>query len=332
MMQYRELTAARLRVSRMGLGLAALGRPGYITLGHGQDMAGRYDTAAMEEHTFSMLDAAWQAGIRYFDVARSYGRAEKFLGSWLRGRNISEGAAVVGSKWGYTYTANWQVQAREHEVKQHSLQQLDKQREESNLLLGGYLDLYQIHSATLESGVLDNKLVLDRLHALKMHGLLIGLTLSGPRQAETLQRALEIRFGGERLFDVVQATWNLLEQSAGPALAQAHAAGLGILVKEGLANGRLTTRNQEAAFADKRALLQQLSDETGYSFDALALAAILAQPWADVVLSGAATPEQLRSNLVALRVGLTPEQLQRLQGLAEEPERYWTTRSQLEWN
>ena len=36
--------------------------------------------------------------------------------------------------------------------------------------------------------------------------------------------------------------------------------------------------------------------------DALALAAVLAQPWADVVLSGAATAEQGRSNVNALDV------------------------------
>jgi aryl-alcohol dehydrogenase-like predicted oxidoreductase len=332
MMHYREITSARIRISRIGLGLAALGRPGYINLGHGQDMAGRYDAAAMEEHTFSMLDAAWQAGIRYFDVARSYGRAEKFLGSWLRGRNIPEDAVVVGSKWGYTYTANWQVQAAEHEVKQHSLQQLDKQREESNLLLGGYLDLYQIHSATLESGVLDNKLVLDRLHALKLHGMLIGLSLSGPRQADTLRKAMAIHFDNQPLFDTVQATWNVLESSVGPALAEAHAAGMGVIVKEGLANGRLTTRNQAADFGDKMQLLQQLSAQTNSPIDTLALAAILAQPWADVVLSGAASPEQLRSNLQALQLQLTADQLQQLGGLAETPEQYWTTRSKLEWN
>lgn len=332
MMQYKKITSEQLRVSRMGLGLAALGRPGYITLGHGQDMAGRYDTAAMEAHVYKILDEAWQAGIRYFDVARSYGRAEKFLGSWLRDRNIAEDEVVVGSKWGYTYTANWQVKAPEHEVKQHSLQQLDKQREESNLLLGGYLNIYQIHSATLESGVLENKLVLDRLHTLKLHGMLIGLTLSGPGQADTLRKAMEIHFQDQPLFDTVQATWNLLEQSVGSALADAHAAGLGVIIKEGLANGRLTSRNLDATFSDKVKVLQQISEEVNSSIDKISLAAILAQPWADVVLSGAATTEQLHSNLDALKLALSPKQLQLLLSLQEQPEDYWKTRSTLEWN
>ena len=63
----------------MGLGLAALGRPGYINLGHATDLSRDYDVAAMADHAHTVLDAAWAAGIRYFDAARSYGRAEEFL-------------------------------------------------------------------------------------------------------------------------------------------------------------------------------------------------------------------------------------------------------------
>src|SRR5262249_51543427 len=69
--------------AQLGLGLAALGRPGYITLGHGEDLGGETSVAAMERHCHVMLDAAWTAGVRWFDAARSYGRAEQFLASWL---------------------------------------------------------------------------------------------------------------------------------------------------------------------------------------------------------------------------------------------------------
>ena len=39
-----------------------------------------------------VLDAAYGAGVRYFDAARSYGRAEQFLGSWLRARGLARRA------------------------------------------------------------------------------------------------------------------------------------------------------------------------------------------------------------------------------------------------
>jgi aryl-alcohol dehydrogenase-like predicted oxidoreductase len=284
-----------LVVSRIGLGLAALGRPDYITVGHAADLAGRTDVESMEATTHAVLDAAYAGGVRYFDAARSYGEAERFLATWLARRGLGPGEVTAGSKWGYTYTADWRVDAPVPEVKDLSPATLRRQRAESEELLGRNLRVYQIHSATLASGVLDDPAVLEELARLRAGGLAIGITVTGPEQAETIERALEV--GG---FDTVQATWNLLEQAAGPALAAAHAAGVGVIVKEALANGRLTARGDVKP-------LQELADRSGTTPDALALAAVLAQPWADVVLSGAATVEQLRSNLAALELDADPD-------------------------
>jgi len=314
------------------MGLAALGRPGYINIGHAEDLARRSDVAAMQAHTHALLDAAWAAGVRYFDAARSYGRAEEFLARWLATRHVAPAAVVVGSKWGYTYTADWKVNAAQHEVKEHSATMLCRQIAESRALLRDHLDLYQIHSATLDSGVLDNQPVLHELARLRAEGLAIGLTLSGPRQAATLDRAMQVRVADEPLFDVVQATWNLLEPSAGPLLQAAHAAGMGVIVKEALANGRLTMRNRDAAFAAPLRLLAEVAAQRSTTVDALALGAVLAQPWADVVLVGAATVEQLRSNLAATALPWDGDVAQRLAVLVEPPQLYWSTRGGLPWN
>lgn len=328
-MKLHNLGQTGLRVSPIGLGLAALGRPGYINLGHAQDLSAGRDVAAMEIHAHAVLDAAWAAGVRYFDAARSYGRAEAFLGSWLESRQLTPDQVTIGSKWGYTYTANWQVEAEKHEVKDHSLPVLKRQIGESRALLGDFLDLYQIHSATLDSGVLQNEGVLAELAQLKADGLKIGLSLSGDRQADTLYRALDIQLAdGRLLFDAVQATWNLLEPSAGAALQTAHEAGLGVIVKEALANGRLTPRSQEP----KMQLLRQLAAENGATMDALALAGVLAQPWVGVALSGAAAVDQLQANVQAITVDWDAETAVRLQSLVEPPAQYWRTRSQLAWN
>ncbi|HEU0053977.1 MAG TPA: aldo/keto reductase, partial [Longimicrobium sp.] len=253
----RELGRTGLTVSPIGLGLAALGRPGYMVLGHADDLAGGTSPEAMEAHAHAMLDAAWAAGVRYFDTARSYGRGEAFLASWLAARAIAPGDVVIGSKWGYTYTAGWRVHAEVHEVKEHSLAVLRRQTEESRALLGPHLDLYQIHSATLESGVLDNAAVIDELARLRDGGLRIGLSLTGARQRDILRRAVEVERGGAPVFSAVQATWNLLEPSAGAALAEAREAGLGVIVKEALSNGRLTERNEDPSFAPKLAVLRE---------------------------------------------------------------------------
>jgi aryl-alcohol dehydrogenase-like predicted oxidoreductase len=314
------------------LGLAALGRPGYINLGHAQDLAGGYDVPAMERRAHDVLDEAWRAGIRYFDAARSYGRAEQFLGSWLETRNIPSAAITVGSKWGYTYTADWQVTADKHEIREHSLSVLQRQWGESHANLGAYLRLDQIHSATMESRVLENRAVLGELARLKDEGMYVGLSASGPAQSEVLKRAADIELEGVRLFDCVQVTWNLLEPSAGPTLSQMRAAGIGIIVKEALANGRLTARNNDPRFAPNLAMLERQASRLNTTIDALALAAALAQPWLDVVLSGAATSEHLRSNVAASDVQWDEEAGSELAALVEAPGVYWATRGELAWN
>lgn len=306
---------------RLGLGLAALGRPGYINLGHGEDLTDK-TVEAMREHAWTVLDRAWAAGLRYFDAARSYGRAEDFLGGWLRERGYP---ATVGSKWGYTYVANWRTDADTHEIKSHDLDTLDRQWPETLEALGRQPDLYLIHSATLATGVLQDVRVLARLaeRAGAAGGVRVGLSTSGPGQAETLRRALEVAVDGVNPFSAVQATWNLLEPSAGTALAEAHAAGWAVVVKEAVANGRLTGR------ATLPPALAELCAGLNATPDAVALAAALAQPWADGVLSGATTVEQLESNLQALTLA---GDFSGLAGLAESPASYWRTRAGLAWN
>jgi aryl-alcohol dehydrogenase-like predicted oxidoreductase len=238
----------------------------------------------------------------------------------------------VGSKWGYTYTADWRVDAPTHEVKNHTLPVFTRQLGESRAILGPHLALYQIHSATMESGVLDDASIIDALAEARSGGLRIGLTVSGPGQADTIWRALDVRRNGARVFDAVQATWNLLERSVEPAVSAAHAEGLGIIVKEALANGRLTPRGANAVRDARMDPLAREAERLGVTVDALALAAALAQPWADVVLSGAATPRQLESNVGATAVAIANETSVALQALAMTPEDYWRGRSALPWN
>ncbi|HEU5077074.1 MAG TPA: aldo/keto reductase [Polyangiaceae bacterium] len=327
----RVARATESGMSRIGLGLAALGRPGYINLGHGADLPAGHDVVAMEAHAHRVLDVAWASGVRYFDAARSYGRAEDFLGTWLRQRDIAPADVVVGSKWGYIYTAAWRTDAMVHEVKDHSLGTLRRQIGESRDRLGDYLDLYQIHSATLESGVLDDEAVLDELARLRRSGLRVGLTVSGVRQSDTIRRALEVERDGQRLFSAVQATWNLLERSAEAALGEAHQAGVFVIVKEALANGTLTERNDDPAIASRVDILRAEGVRLGVGMDAVALAAAIAQPWAGLVLSGAATAEQLRSNLRALDCTWDDEIDARLDALVLDPKDYWARRSRLPW-
>jgi aryl-alcohol dehydrogenase-like predicted oxidoreductase len=318
----------------LGLGLAALGRPGYVTLNHASDLGGSYAPSAMELHAHDVLDAAFEAGIRYIDAARSYGRAEDFLASWLRKRAIEPGEISVASKWGYTYTAGWSTSAAQHEVKEHSLSAYLRQLHESIERLGPYLSLYQIHSVTAESKTLEDDALIDAIARLRERGIRAGLTVSGAGQDVAIRRSLEVRRDGERVFDSVQATWNLLERGAESALQDAHGAGMKVVVKESLANGRLAhmNRNSEEHLFPAVARIRELAKSRGLTVETLALAAALARPWADVVLTGAATVGQIQSNVGALELAYDPELEEQLRSVGIRSDEYWRARSSFRWN
>ena len=78
--------------------------------------------------------------------------------------------------------------------------------------------------------------------------------------------------------------------SAGDALGEAAAAGLGVIVKEAVGNGRLTSRNQ--VIADR---LKEAAPD--WSPDAIAMAACLRQPWASVVIRAITITMPLRMQI-----------------------------------
>ncbi|MCS5722108.1 aldo/keto reductase [Herbiconiux sp. CPCC 203407] len=309
--------------SRLGLGLAAIGRPAYITAGRDDDLGDPADRSvdALRQRAHALLDGAWWLGLRYVDAARSYGLAEQFLGSWLAAHPGRRDELTIGSKWGYAYTGDWRMDAAEHEHKEHSLARFEQQWPESLEALGTEPDVYLVHSLTPESPALGDRALLDRLRALADSGVRVGFSTSGPRQGELIDRMLD----GDSPFSAVQTTWNLLEPSAGDALARANDARWLVVVKESLANGRLA--GSAPGLPEQRAAA--LAEADGQSLAGLALGAVVAEPWADIVLTGAVTRRQLREN-VAARPPRVPADA--LAALAEPPEQYWAARSARPWS
>jgi aryl-alcohol dehydrogenase-like predicted oxidoreductase len=275
----------------------------------------------MRRATWAVLDAAYQAGVRWVDTARSYGRAEEFLAGWLAERGHTD--VTVSSKWGYTYVGGWRLDATMHEVKEHSASGFSRQWSESRGLLGPAINLYQVHSLTETSPLFTDEPLLRALAALTDDGVRVGFSTSGPQQAAVIRRAFDLQVAGRPVFTAVQSTWNLLERSAERALAEAHDAGNLVLVKETLANGRLAARAPET--------VARIARRYGVGPDAVAVASVLARPWADVVLIGPASPAQLSANLAATSLKLTAAEAHALDALAEQPGQYWARRSSLHW-
>jgi len=116
---------------KLGLGTAALGRPQYINIR--QENVNNSDLKNFRKQSFAVLEAAYNSGIRFFDTAPGYGLAEKLVLDWLQTKNDS--TIEVASKWGYTYTANFDANATVHEIKEHSLPKLNEQWNFSKQLL-----------------------------------------------------------------------------------------------------------------------------------------------------------------------------------------------------
>lgn len=307
--------------TKFGLGLAALGRPEYINIRESNNID--KSEKAFKKNAMDMLNTAYQLGIRYFDTAPSYGNGENYLLAWQNQENYKD--SILATKWGYTYVANWELgYTGSHEVKEHSIDKLIEQWEVSKEMLPN-LKVYQIHSATLESGVLENNEVLDKLFKIKQEtGLLIGLTTSGPQQSIVLEKASKIENNGQVLFDVFQVTYNVFEQSTYHILMELIKQGKKIVIKEGVANGRI--------FNSTPPLLLSLANKYNVGVDAIALRFIFDDVQPFVILSGAFSEKQLTDNLKALDFSLTPSEVQDLKDLKMDSETYWNQRKELNWN
>ena len=88
---------------RLGLGMAALGRPGYINLNRNSILGNDRPVELMQKQANLVMDKLFQlSDSPWLDCARSYGLSEKFVGEYLRERKISPDAVCVSSKWGYS--------------------------------------------------------------------------------------------------------------------------------------------------------------------------------------------------------------------------------------
>ena len=312
--------------NKLGLGLAALGRPGYINLGHHQSIGEDKSKKAMKNQCHRVLDHAYKRGIRYFDVARVYGESEEFLSSWIRVQN--QFAGFVGSKWGYEYLAEWNVETDQHERKDHSHSFLKKQWVETRMNLGKSIDLYQIHSVTPDSNVLKDKDVIQELHSIKKGGVDIGISTSGLQQKETITELLEIN-KSEKLFTFVQCTINIFEQSCIEVLKMASEQGINVIAKEIFANGRLTDLNDNL-HQEKFIQVKKVASKLNITIEDLALIWVYQLTFVKIVLTGASTINQLDKNINSLnKIDIELPSLDNYQLTQLD---YWNTRKSLSWN
>ena len=311
----------------LALGTAAIGRPLYINLR--QENTSPFSPDAFRQNAWNVLENAYQKGIRYFDTAPNYGMAEELLIEWLKSKNDNN--IEVATKWGYTYVANFAPDAAQHETKEHSLQKLKEQWQQSKKLLPN-LTTYQIHSATFETGVLKNEAILKRLAELKeSHQLLIGITTTGANQVDVIKKALSVTVDGIQLFDTFQVTYNILDQSIEEIAKELNRQNKRIIVKEALANGRLFPNDRYPHYKQLYNSVLQLADKYQVGVDAIVLRFCMDRLQPFTVLSGAAITEHTDQNLKALSIKLEEEEVASLQQFKVDAKEYWEERKKLSW-
>jgi aryl-alcohol dehydrogenase-like predicted oxidoreductase len=312
--------------NKIGLGLAALGRPGYINIGHDNDLGSDKSKASMRDYCHQVLDFAYSRGVRYFDTARVYGDAEEFLSSWIRKQLQFNG--FVGSKWGYEYLADWQVNADKHERKDHSSTFLKQQWVETRMNLGKNIDLYHIHSVTPDSRVLEDPEVLKELEGIKKNGIEIGISTSGPDQKKSIEKLLKVN-EKINLFSFVQSTINIFEQSCISVLKEASEKKINVIAKEVFSNGQLTLANKKIHQKEIQEL-NILANDMHLSLEDLSFLWVYQFPFVKIVLTGASTIPQLRENIKTLEKSKT--NIPDLKRFQIDTSEYWSVRKLLNWN
>ena len=318
-MEYRQLGRTGLEISRIGLGCGNFGG-----VGSAPELFGRGES---EEEAFALMDAAWAAGITFFDTAASYGggRSERWVGNWRAERDEP---VLLSSKvyWSVAGDPDDRGLSRERILREieGSLERLGVER----------LDLYLTHEPDSETPIEETLRAFDEL---VRAGKVVAIGASNLDAAQ-LEEALETsdRLGLAR-FGWVQNEYSLLAQSAQGVLGVCEREGLGFTPFSPLAGGWLTgkyRRGQDYPAGSRMTLrpgpyAELATDETFEALEALgtqaaargvepavlAIAWVLSDPRVTALVVGPRSPQHLETALEALELRLSPREREELAGL-----------------
>jgi len=292
-------------VSLVGLGCNAFGR--------------RVD----EKGTHAVIDAAFEAGIDFFDTAENYGGgdSEVFIGTGLKGRRNK---VFLATKFGLTHShVEGKPKGSPENIRVAVEQSLKK-------LQTDWIDLYQQHRPDPDTPVLDTMGALEDLVSagkIRYYGCSY---YSGVQMREAVEAARKARLKG---FVTAQNAWNMLQREIEADLIPVcEANGIGLLPYYPIAKGLLTGKyrrgrdvpagsrlagDNDLATADFDLLerLESYARDHGYDLLTLAISWLAAQPSIACIISGASRPEQAAANADAARWKLTTGNLKEIDAL-----------------
>ena len=304
-MEYRQLGASGMRVSRVCLGTMTFGRE------------------ADEATSFAIMDRFHEAGGTFLDSANGYGRgtSEGVVGRWLQARGLRDQMIVATKVYGEMGDGpNDSGLSRLHIMRavEGSLRRLQTD----------VIDLYQIHRWDPTVPVEETA---EALNDLVRQGKVRYLGCSNVA-AWQLSKYLHVQ--DRRLFSrfvSLQPIYNALYRSIeSELLPLCRAEGLGVLSYNPLAGGALTgkyrageappagtrldafrtyyDRYYNAQALDLTSRFVEAARQRGCTPAQLALAWVLAEPRVTCPIVGARSVEQLADSLGGLDLGLTQEE------------------------
>jgi len=298
-----------------------LGRTGLevTTLGYGaMELRGEpRGPAVTDSEADAILNAVLDAGINFIDTSPDYGRSEEHIGRAISHRRdeyflaskcgclVGAAPAPAGQRNPHVFTA-----ANVRAGVEQSLRRMKTD----------YLDLVQFHISPSRAE-LEAEGALDELLKLREEGKVRFIGMSG-----TLPNLRDhIAMG---VFDEFQVPYSALEREHERAIAEASAAGAGIVIRGGVARGAPTDwararPNLPVQDRWQAARLDDLLD--GMSRMEFTLRFTLSHPDLDTTIVGTRNPAHLRQNLEAAAKGPLPEPLvaearRRLEAAGSKPE------------
>src|SRR4030088_534634 len=223
-MDYIQLGATDLRVSRLAVGTAALGLDRYGITAPGEGSIDRAEGIAN-------IHRAVEGGVNFFDTAPAYGRSEELLGEALADHKD----CLVATK----VPIPENILDNKDEISQSELtQRVNKSLDESlRRRRKEVLEVVQIHNATVH--VLQQGDMVCCLERAREAGKLryIGASVYGEEAALATIRTGKIQ--------ILQVALSLLDQRmCEKVIPEARTAGLGVLTRSALLKGALTKRAQ----------------------------------------------------------------------------------------
>jgi aryl-alcohol dehydrogenase-like predicted oxidoreductase len=265
----RALGRTGLQVSEIAFGGVEIGIPYGIGVQSHADMPSDADA-------INLLHAARNGGINFFDTARSYGRSEEIIGTAFAGTRAD---VVICSKCAHLPKTDGRL-ASDKEIKTMIRASLQASLE---ALQTDYVDVYMLHSATTE--ILQHQAVVECFQELKQQNL---IRATGASTYSVSESDLAIKSGA---WDVLQISFNLLDQRQAAIFDQAEQAGVGLVIRSVLLKGVLSDKGRNlhpalAAISEHRNRYQAILDETGWTLSSLATKFALSFPQVATVLVG----------------------------------------------